>query len=86
MGTAGIPDHGIATQVRWLLKQAHAAPLPAVDDDLQLRAAGLSLRDTMMFLVLIEDHFGISLDENMPEEALRSVNSMAHFLAGIGVS
>jgi hypothetical protein len=80
-----MPAQGIATQVRFLLEQAHADPLPAVDDDLQLRAAGLSLSETMMFLVLIEDHFGISLDENMPEDALRSVNSMAHFLAGIGV-
>lgn len=75
----------IAMQITSLLSEEHTSPLPVSDGDLQLRAAGLSPVETMTLLVLIEDHFGITLDEDMPADALRSVQSIARFLADIGV-
>jgi acyl carrier protein len=76
----------ISAQIRCLLRQARAdqAPIPAAGDDVPLRGAGLSSLEMVAFLVLIEDHFGITLDENLPADTLRSLNSIAHYLADIG--
>jgi acyl carrier protein len=75
----------IAAQLTDLLCQVRTdqVPLPA-DGDLLLRDAGLSSLDMVTFLVLIEDHFGITFDDDLPEDTLRSLNSIARYLADLG--
>jgi acyl carrier protein len=76
----------IASQLRGLLGQARTdqVPLPADGEDLLLREAGLSSLDMVTFLVLIEDHFGINFDDDLAEDTLGSLNSIADYLADIG--
>lgn len=75
----------IAAELKDLLCQARTdqIPLPA-DGDLLLREAGLSSMDMVTFLVLIEDHFGITFDDDLPEDTLRSLNSISRYLADLG--
>jgi acyl carrier protein len=85
MRTTQTRTQQIARQITDLLGEAHGSPLPVRDGDPQLRSAGLTAIETMTLLVLIEDHFGVTLDEDTPAEALRSVMSIAHFLTDLGV-
>ncbi len=85
MEMTGTRTRQIAAELKDLLSQARTdqVPLPA-DGDVLLREAGLSSLDTVAFLVLIEDHFGITFDDDLPEDTLRSVSSIARYLADLG--
>jgi acyl carrier protein len=86
MTTAGTRSQEISVQLGGLLRQAQTdqVSMPADGGDLPLREAGLSSLDMVTFLVLIEDHFGITLDDEIPADTLRSLNSIARYLADIG--
>lgn len=86
MDIATARSQQIAAELVSLIRQAQTdpVPVPADGDDLLLREAGLSSLDMVTFLVLIEDHFGITFDDDLPEDTLRSLNSIAHYLANIG--
>lgn len=76
----------IFAELTELIDQARTdrAELPAEDGDLLLREAGLSSLDIVSFLVFIEDHFGITFDDDLPEDTLRSLQSIAQYLTEYG--
>ncbi|MBB5936384.1 phosphopantetheine-binding protein [Streptomyces zagrosensis] len=72
-------------QIRELLVDVFGGPsfVDGVHDAVSLREAGLPSTALVALLVAMEDAFGFEWDDDVPPEALRSIESLAGHVAAL---
>ena len=82
------PNEALVSRVIDCLRRAYTASLGrplALSEreiiDLSLRALGMDSAATLVFLVEVEDEFGIEWDDDVPVETFTSVVNVAGYLA-----